>query len=429
MQRVAYHWRDEVPHDSLLPPPPPPDQTKPQASPYQLHDQSEVLPPTVEHTTVSKDTHAHIDHIEHRIRQLRVSESLVVWDDLDSIPVASLPAFMMPDIERWSRKELEALRQRSDESISSFISYFRSLISALYDVEDDILKGLWSDSSPVDAKGKKPIGRQRSDVGTITSTSQRPLRCHQPILQPIGTYLSYSPDQYRPQAPHQPYDQTYPSPTLVQPCYAVSGTKRPPVPYPALFSKLGMSLSQTLWKLTNAGLLMLLAPRSLSQPIPPQFRMDLHWFGSSVTTNPLLAHTSHIVPLPAGDIHFMDFIEPDDCIHMLSWDDSEPEPIVVDESYESLFILSRDLDETVTHDVQYVIHRGRVMARAFKKQVKPRPLQRGDLVLKVIQGLIRDPRGKFRPNWSGPYFIRELTLEGTAWLMDLDGNRFSSQLM
>ncbi|KAL6325032.1 hypothetical protein AAG906_022122 [Vitis piasezkii] len=29
----------------------------------------------------------------------------------------------------------------------------------------------------------------------------------------------------------------------------------------------------------------------------------------------------------------------------------------------------------------------------------------------VIRGLIRDPRGKFKPNWSGPYFIRELTLE------------------
>ncbi|RVW77814.1 hypothetical protein CK203_054459 [Vitis vinifera] len=42
----------------------------------------------------------------------------------------------------------------------------------------------------------------------------------------------------------------------------------------------------------------------------------------------------------------------------------------------------------------------------------------------VIGGLIRDPRGKFRPNWSGPYFIRELALEGTAWLMDLDGNQF-----
>ncbi|RVX08177.1 hypothetical protein CK203_017671 [Vitis vinifera] len=54
-----------------------------------------------------------------------------------------------------------------------------------------------------------------------------------------------------------------------------------------------------------------------------------------------------------------------------------------------------------------------------------RPLQRGDLVLKVIRGLIRDPRGKFRPSWSGPYFIRELILEGVAWLIDLDGNRFS----
>ena len=30
----------------------------------------------------------------------------------------------------------------------------------------------------------------------------------------------------------------------------------------------------------------------------------------------------------------MDFIEPDDCIHMLSWDYYESEPIVVDESYE-----------------------------------------------------------------------------------------------
>ena len=65
------------------------------------------------------------------------------------------------------------------------------------------------------------------------------------------------------------------------------------------------------------------------------------------------------------------------------------------------------------------------MACAFKKRVKPRLLQRGDLVLKVIRGLIRDPRRKFRPNWSKPYFIRELTPNGAAWLMDLDGNRFS----
>ncbi|KAL6311670.1 hypothetical protein AAG906_022604 [Vitis piasezkii] len=59
----------------------------------------------------------------------------------------------------------------------------------------------------------------------------------------------------------------------------------------------------------------------------------------------------------------------------------------------------------------------RKMARAFKKRVKPRPLQKWDLVLRILRGLIGDPRGKFRPSWSGPYVIRELTLEGAAWLM------------
>ncbi|KAL6314357.1 hypothetical protein AAG906_021186 [Vitis piasezkii] len=38
----------------------------------------------------------------------------------------------------------------------------------------------------------------------------------------------------------------------------------------------------------------------------------------------------------------------------------------------------------------------RKMAHAFKKWVKPRPLWIGDLVLKVIRGLIKDPRGKGR---------------------------------
>ncbi|KAL6335662.1 hypothetical protein AAG906_032844 [Vitis piasezkii] len=43
----------------------------------------------------------------------------------------------------------------------------------------------------------------------------------------------------------------------------------------------------------------------------------------------------------------------------------------------------------------------------------------------LVYGLIGDPRGKFRPSWSGPYVVRELTPEGTAWLTDLDGNQFS----
>ncbi|RVW53504.1 hypothetical protein CK203_104062 [Vitis vinifera] len=83
------------------------------------------------------------------------------------------------------------------------------------------------------------------------------------------------------------------------------------------------------------------------------------------------------------------------------------------------------LDERRLRAADHVRAYQRKMARAFKKWVRPRPLRIGDLVLKVIRGLIRDPRRKFRPNWSGPYFIRELTPEGATWLMDLDGNRFS----
>ena len=40
-------------------------------------------------------------------------------------------------------------------------------------------------------------------------------------------------------------------------------------------------------------------------------------------------------------------------------------------------------------------------------------------------GLIGDPRGMFRPTCSGPYVIRDLTQEGAAWLIDLDGNQFT----
>ncbi|RVW26287.1 hypothetical protein CK203_117751 [Vitis vinifera] len=38
----------------------------------------------------------------------------------------------------------------------------------------------------------------------------------------------------------------------------------------------------------------------------------------------------------------------------------------------------------------------------------------------MMRGLIRDPRGKFGPNWSRLYFIRELTPKGAAWF---DGSR------
>ena len=142
------------------------------------------------------------------------------------------------------RRELKALRQRSNESISSFISHwhrkiaeiidrplerdkihmvlrslqpritrhvvgvpfidFGSVVLALYDVEDGISRDLWTNSSPSDVKRKKPSGGQRSIyVNTINSTNQRLPRRHQLILQLPKTHSSYPPQQYRSRAPHQ----------------------------------------------------------------------------------------------------------------------------------------------------------------------------------------------------------------------------------
>ena len=83
------------------------------------------------------------------------------------------------------------------------------------------------------------------------------------------------------------------------------------------------------------------------------------------------------------------------------------------------------LDEKRLRAVDHVQTYQRKMACAFRKRVKPRPLQKGDLVLRILRGLIGDPRGKFRHSWSGSYVIRELTPEGAVWLIDLDGNQFS----
>ena len=125
-----------------------------------------------------------------------------------------------------------------------------------------------------------------------------------------------------------------------------------------------MPLSRAFQKLVDEGLLTALALRPPPQPMPPQFRMDLHCayhrgpghdtnhctslrhaiqdlidqglvhLGQpSVTTNPLPAHTSQAVPPPADGIHFMDFIKLDNHIHMLSWDESVSKPIVADGIY------------------------------------------------------------------------------------------------
>ena len=136
------------------------------------------------------------------------------WDDLAQ---EFLRQYALNTVVDISRRELEALRQRPEESVTSFISRwrekilqvihrpsvrdqismimrslqpqfarhlmgflhtdFKSLVHALYDIEEGIARGLWYDSSPFDSKGKKPLRGQRSgDVNAINSIGLRPSR-------------------------------------------------------------------------------------------------------------------------------------------------------------------------------------------------------------------------------------------------------------
>ncbi|RVW85568.1 hypothetical protein CK203_037489 [Vitis vinifera] len=191
---------------------------------------------------------------------------------------------------------------------------FGSLVMALYDVEDGISRGLWTDSSPSDVKGKKPFVGQRSTDG---------------IERPPISYTATG-----------------------QPCYAATVHSRPAPSYPrpraqqtsapfALrtqrqFSQIGMPLSQALRKLIEGPGHETDRCTALRHAIQDVIDQGLVHLGQpSVTTNPLPTHTTHAVPPPANGIHFLEFDVIDDNIHMLSDDDSDPEPIMPDVIYET----------------------------------------------------------------------------------------------
>ena len=65
------------------------------------------------------------------------------------------------------------------------------------------------------------------------------------------------------------------------------------------------------------------------------------------------------------------------------------------------------------------------MARAFNKKVRHKSVKTGDWVLKQAKLNVADPRGKFRPNWEGPYLVKTVLPRGAVKLMDSEGNEFS----
>ena len=64
------------------------------------------------------------------------------------------------------------------------------------------------------------------------------------------------------------------------------------------------------------------------------------------------------------------------------------------------------------------------IARAYNKKIKPGKIKEGDLVLKLIRPIMTDPRGKFKPNWEGPYLVKKLFFKGATIISDLKENEF-----
>ncbi|KAI5406163.1 hypothetical protein KIW84_052778 [Lathyrus oleraceus] len=65
------------------------------------------------------------------------------------------------------------------------------------------------------------------------------------------------------------------------------------------------------------------------------------------------------------------------------------------------------------------------MKKSFDKKVKPRVFREGDLVLKKVLSFTPDSRGKWTPNYEGPYVVKRAFSGGALMLTTMDGEDFT----
>ena len=68
------------------------------------------------------------------------------------------------------------------------------------------------------------------------------------------------------------------------------------------------------------------------------------------------------------------------------------------------------------------------MMRAHDKKIHPRQFREGDLVLKKILQNQQDQKGKWAPNWDGPYVVKRAFSGGALILTEMDGNELPSPI-
>ena len=68
------------------------------------------------------------------------------------------------------------------------------------------------------------------------------------------------------------------------------------------------------------------------------------------------------------------------------------------------------------------------MKNTFDKKVRPRKFSKGDLVLKKVSQAQKDHRGKWAPNYEGPFVVKK-ALSGRALLLaSMDGEELPSPM-
>ena len=65
------------------------------------------------------------------------------------------------------------------------------------------------------------------------------------------------------------------------------------------------------------------------------------------------------------------------------------------------------------------------LKRAFDKKVRVREFREGDLVLKKILPIHKDSRGKWTPNYEGPYVVKKAFFGGALILTTMDDEELS----
>ena len=94
------------------------------------------------------------------------------------------------------------------------------------------------------------------------------------------------------------------------------------------------------------------------------------------------------------------------------------------EKNNSLFSASLELVEE-RREVATVkmTHYQQRLKQGYDRGVKQRPLSQGDLVMRKVVGMTRNPTwGKLGPNWEGPYKITLVASIGAYYLEDLVEN-------